>query len=572
MTSNNSNKIIKLISSKYGQEITSPGDIAEVFNDYFNTIAQNLASNIPSTNLNPLSFIPFNPNSFFLRPVTNQECIEIIENLKNSKTDYNTFPVYLLKIFRYLLAPSICKLINLSFTNSIFPSSLKSSVIIPIHKKGDKTILNNYRPISLLPTFSKIFERCIFNRLLDFIDRYSLLETNQFGFRKKNSTEDAILAFTNKIYQTLNNKAYSIGIFIDYSKAFDTIDHNILLGKLERYGVRGSPLQLFRSYLSNRQHKTKIQDHFSSSKSINIGLPQGSILSPLIFILYINDLNYISDSFAKTLFADDTTLTFTNDNFNTLIQTCNIELEKFNKWSIANKLSINTEKTYCMLFTNRHIPNILPPIYLNNQIIEYQSSLRYLGLILDNKLKFDVHINTISKKISKSIGIFYKLRSITGCECLKILYHSLVSPYLSYCSLLWGKAYPTHLKRLETLQKRIIRIINNKPFREHTRPLFFSNQILKIDDSYNLRLASYMYQLPDFEPFQSNHHYETRNRNNLRPNFQRLSLCQQSILYQGPKLWNSIPPEIKTSSNCHKFKKKYKNYLLSTYADSGENI
>ena len=571
LTSTKNYKIISQITSN-GQEITSPEIISEIFNDYFNNIALNLASNIPTTDLNPLHYVPFNENSFFMRPVSNNECIVIIENLKNTKSDFNTFPVYLLKIFRYILAPIICKLVNLSFTNGIFPSSLKSSIIVPIHKKGDSTILNNYRPISLLPTFSKIFERCIFNRLLNFIDRYSLLETNQFGFRKKKSTEDAILDLTNKIYQSLNNKEYSIGVFIDYSKAFDTIDHQILLKKLEKYGVRGIPLQLFRSYLSNRKHKTKIQDNLSSSKSINIGLPQGSILSPLIFILYINDLNYVSNSFEKVLFADDTALTFTNKNFNSLIQTCNIELEKFNKWSIANKLSINTDKTYCMLFTNRQVPNLLPPIYLNNKIIKYQNTVRYLGLMLDNRLKFDIHIETISKKISKSTGIFYKLRSITGGECLNILYHSLVSPYLSYCSLIWGKAYPTHLKCLETLQKRCIRIINNKPFREHTRPLFYSSKILKIEDSYNLRLGSYMYRLPNFEQFQSNHHHETRNRNNLRPEFQRLSLGQQSISYQGPKLWNSIPPEIKTSSSYYKFKKQYKKFLLSKYIEINENV
>ena len=560
----NKKPINKIVQN--GVEFSTSATISEAFNSHFNSIANELDSKIPPPEIDPLSYVSRNQNSIFLYPVSCIECFNIVGNLKNTKPDLINLPVYMFTIFRTTLCNTIADIVNLSFTSGIFPSALKYSQIVPIHKKDDTTCLTNFRPISILPTLAKVFEKCLLVRLRDFIDKNNLLFKYQYGFTKMRSTEDAVIKFSELIYKSLNDKKFSISVFVDYSKAFDTVPHNILLSKLEKYGIRGTPLKLLKSYLSDRSHSTKINDVLSSPKIINIGLPQGSNLSPLLFILYINDLCNISDNFEKILFADDTTLIFSDTNYTSLLQNCNTELEKFNKWSIANRLSVNTAKTCYMLFTNRKIPNILSPIYLNNTEIQMESYVRFLGVIIDNNLKFNLHIQSICKKISKSIGIIYNIRNNTHKSCLKMMYYSLIYPYLSYCNLVWGKAYDSHIKPLEILQKRSIRIINEKSYLEHTLPLFYSDKILRLNDIYNFRLATFIFKNQQFiENYQYLHVHQTRHREDLRPSFQRLAVCKQAISFQGPKLWNEIPLSIKNSVNLMEFKSRFKSHVLSLY-------
>ena len=291
------NKIIpKLIIDNI--EFNNPADICEKFNTFFTSIASTLESSIPQTTIDPLSYVPLSvQGSLFLYPVTAFECSTIIKNLKLTKQNIDCIPVELMKLFHSIIADVLSDIINTSFLSGVFPQSQKHAIVVPIFKKGVQTDPSNFRPISILPIFSKIFERCIYDRLLNFIDQNSILSPNQFGFQRKKSTEDAILKFSEYSYETLNHKHYSINVFIDFQKAFDTLNHRILLRKLNAYGIRGIPLKLISNYLSNRTQAVKVSDSISSRRKISIGIPQGSTLSSVLFLLYVNDLPSISSRF-----------------------------------------------------------------------------------------------------------------------------------------------------------------------------------------------------------------------------------------------------------------------------------
>ena len=264
-------------------------------------------------------------------------------------------PVRIFKQVGDLVSIPMCKSINISFKTGYFPDELKIARITPIHKKGAKNILNNYRPIASLPYMSKIYEKAMANRLFSFLNKFSLISEHQFGFQKKKSTSDALISFIEKNYVALNNRKNAMNVFLDLSKAFDTVDHSILINKLHFYGIRGLPLSWFRSYLNNRVQYVSIGSSKSSEKYIKIGVPQGSILGPILFLIFINDLPRVSNELSYTLFADDTTLTYSHSNYPYLLNSLNVELELINSWTKSNKLTVNVLKTELMLVTMRNL-------------------------------------------------------------------------------------------------------------------------------------------------------------------------------------------------------------------------
>ena len=285
-TKNYDKKYIKSIVWN-GLEYSGDVEVANAFNDYFSTIARDLEISLPITNVDPLSFINYaSSSSFFLSPVTNFECSTIIKNLKNTSQTKNSISVGVLKLHEEILSPIICDMINQSFLTGCFPDSLKVACILPIHKKNDPANIENYRPISLLPLISKIFEKAMHTRLLDFLSRRNILSKHQFGFLPGRSTELAILELIERNYEALNKKLNSINVFIDFRRAFDTIDHKILLRKMEAYGVRGVSLCLFKNYLSDRYQYVKINNSSSRFCRVHQGVPQGSVVGPLLFLLY----------------------------------------------------------------------------------------------------------------------------------------------------------------------------------------------------------------------------------------------------------------------------------------------
>ncbi len=460
--------------------------------------------------------------------------------------------------------------------NGIFPHKLKLAKVVPVYKSEDKMLVSNYRPISVLPVFSKILEKLMHFRLETFINKHNILSQNQFGFREKYSTNMALLDIIDNITQTLDSKAYSLGIFLDLSKAFDTIDHTILLSKLENYGVRGLALNWFKSYLSNRQQSVEINTNISLMQPITCGVPQGSILGPLLFIIYINDITKVSTQMKSILFADDTNLLLNDSDLTRLILKANAELQKITNWLKINKLSLNIKKTHYIIFhfRQRRITDSLK-IVIDNCEVERVKFTKFLGVILHENLTWTNHVSNLANKIHKGIGILKALQPKLPISSLHMLYNTLVYPYLQYCNIAWASQYNTLVERIFILQKKALRIVCKKPWGAHTQQLFKSLHTLKIMDINEHQTCCFMYkaihnQLPHFFTgyFKLNkdvHHYSTRQSQNVHLTNIRTTKRKFTIKNYGPTLWNSLPDFIKDKPSFHAFSYSYKEFLLSQY-------
>ena len=563
-------KIKKLILNNI--ELFDDVEIAEVFVDYFSSIASDLDDKLPSSSIDPTSFIEPLRNSMYLMPVSTYEVSAVINNLKSSNHRINIVPGRIFKLFQSSIVSVISDMVNQCFLQGKYPSCLKYAIITPVFKSGELTSPSNYRPIAVTSFLNKIFEKLIHKRLLDFIEQNNILSPYQFGFRQNTSTQDAVINLSEYLYETLNKKEIGVGVFIDYSKAFDTINHAILINKMSKYGVRGIPSNLFKSYLKNRRQVVKIGSFISSARVINIGIPQGTILGPLLFLLYINDLPKITQLCKFIIFADDTALYFRNNDPVSLQNECNTGLQLFHEWSLSNRLTVNFHKTSCILFTNRSIPENNFNIICCNIELKFCEYIRYLGVFIDNKLKFDHHIRNISLKISKSIGILFKAKNLVPFSCMKMLYFSFVYSHLQYCLAIWGGTYPSHMNPLIVLQKRAIRLVFDAGYYDHTANLFYRCPSLKLPDMYNFNLGVLIFQNKIPNVFNRNHGYSTRNRNNLLTDFQRLSITQHSVSYSAAQFWNYIPIQIQNSRNVSIFKYKLKNFFINSYIVTEQDV
>ena len=338
-------------------------------------------------------------------------------------------------------------------------------------------------------------------RLYDFLQAHNILFQNQFGFRKNNSTTFALIEITEKIKETIDNKKYGCGIFIDLRKAFDTVNHEILLRKLEHYGIRGKAQVWFKSYLTNRKQYVSSNGESSELKQITCGVPQGSCLGPLLFLIYINDLPNISEVLHFYLFADDTNIYYEAETMKKLETVINKELKKLDTWLIVNRLSLNIAKTNFLVFHpyNKPIKQRIT-LKIHKKAISESAYIKYLGIMIDSTLTWNIHIDKISKTISRSIGLLYKIRPFVNNKILKMLYYSLVYPHLNYVTEAWGSADPTYLNRILILQKRIVRMLTFNDLRQQdfsfpsSDPLFYKLEILKIQDIFKVKIGKFIYR------------------------------------------------------------------------------
>ena len=561
-----------------GKTCTDKTETANNFNKYFTTVGNTLAANLPQTGNDPIELIESNPDNFFCVPATPAEINNIILHSKSKKsTGFDNIDSYIVKQIAPQIVNQLADIFNKSFLTGIVPSKLKIAKVIPLYKAKDPALFSNYRPISLLPVFSKILERLMYNRLYNFLTEHNILSTNQFGFRKKYSTFLALMDLVDNISKNIDEGNYSIGIFLDLSKAFDTIDHTILLDKLCRYGVRGVTLNWFKHYLNDRKQFVSYNNTTSVSMKVTCGVPQGSILGPLLFILYVNDITKVSNIFKINLFADDTSLIHTHDNFEYLIKETNEELIRISTWLATNKLVLNINKTNYMIFTsrgksyNKNVTNIT----IDGNNIQQVNKTKFLGIIIEEHLNWATHISHLCNIIARNVGILQKLRYFVPAYVLKILYHSLILSHLQYCTLLWANSYYSHLQKLRLLQKKAIRIISNADYLAHSSKLFLNLKLLKLDDIMKFQLGTFMYKLkynklPSAIPhmFVTNeniHSHNTRNKNGyLIPNV-RTNCRKFTVSYAGPILWNSFPQKLRQLPSEVLFKRKLKYILLATY-------
>ena len=563
-----------------GSSSTDDNDIVNNFNSYFSSVASDLAKTLRPGQHTPLSYINSNiPNTFVFFPTNIEEVKLAISKLKNGKSPgYDNITNDILKHVADIISIPLTHIINLSFSSGVFPSEMKIAKVIPIFKSGDPKLFSNYRPISVLPAISKIIERLAYDRLNKFITKHKILYTNQYGFRSNHSTYMAALSLIDNISRGLDNRLTTAAIFIDLSKAFDTIDHHILLNKLLAYGVRGTAHNWFCSYLHNRCNYVQFKNSTSDRVSCNIGVPQGSILGPLLFILYINDIHKSSMNSNFILFADDTTVFLQKKNLHDTLAEASSEFSHISDWLRTNKLSLNILKTKLLIFDNKvkDFRNI--NVILDGHQVNASSHAKFLGLTIDDRLNWKQHISEVSKQLSKSNGVINRLKNVLPKKSLLTLYNALVLPHLNYSLLVWGNTQTTLLNSLFKLQKRVLRNINQTHYISHTAPLFIGSNILTLYDLYKYQLGIFMYKfhyglLPpafnNFYTYNSNYHtYDTRSKNMLHHTYSRTSLNLSQIRSTGVLFWNSLNHDIKFSPTLNTFKRKLKQYLMhniSTY-------
>ena len=353
--------------------------IAHDFNSFFTNIGKNLASKIPNAST-PFEYF-VNKSDFVMetKPLSMNELKDSFYSLKSNRSPgYDNISYNVLKKCYWSLCEPLRYLFNLSIKKGVFPDDLKIARVTPISKGEDSSDVSNYRPIrpiSVLPCFSKILMRIMYNRLYKYLIENNILYSKQFGFQNGHSTDHAVVQLVDQIIESFENNKYTLGVFIDLSKAFDTVDHSILLKKLELYGITDRNHGWLKSYLSNRRQFVQINEKEKTSlETISCGVPQGSIFGPLLFLLYVNDLKNASNILDPIMFADDTNLFFTHKDIRYLFQIVNQELENINQWFVSNKLSLNIKKPRYSFFhkpiQKENIPLLFPKLIINNQEIE----------------------------------------------------------------------------------------------------------------------------------------------------------------------------------------------------------
>ena len=394
-----------------GKETSDPFEIANKFCDYFTNLGPSLAKKIPITSTSAASFLSGDfLNTIFLDPVDENEVKSTTLAFPAGKaTGYDNISQSSIKMCIGLISRPLTHIINLSFSFHLEQNLLIIARVVLLYKADDRSIVSNYRPISILPAFSKILEKVFYKRLLNYLNKYDILCNNQYGFRKGHSTSLALVDLYDKISEAIDKKEVAVGVFLDLSKAFDTVNHDILFKKLKHYGVRGIALSWIKSYFSDQQQFVQLNNARSVLRPITCGVPQGSILGPLLFLIYINDICNVSVIAKLILFADDTNLFFSHPNPAYLVHEINQELNKFSFWFRANKLSLNLDKTKFVIFRPRQKPQqMVFKILLDNSEIKQVNEVVFLGVIVDEHLTWKSHISYVSNKISKSIGIIRK--------------------------------------------------------------------------------------------------------------------------------------------------------------------
>ena len=560
---------------------TDPEKIAECLNIHFTEIGPKLALEIPpvDNDVNPLDFLRKTNSVFALNKIKSSDVLKKLKEVNIAKaTGHDKISNKILKIAAPAIFKSLTDFFNFSIVTNIFPIDWKIAKVSPLYKSGKRNDPNNYRPISVLSTIARVFERLIFEQMYTYFTDNKLIEPRQSGFRSLHSTVTALLDMTNQWCFNIDRGMVSGVIFLDLKKAFDTVNHDLLLKKLNYYGVQNQTITWFKSYLADRQQLCKVNGVSSAKSSISCGVPQGSILGPLLFLIYINDLPTCLDYSTGRSFADDTNLTFSAGDLSVLQSEMSEDLNKIFTWLCSNKLTLNTLKTDFMVIGSRQrIATLEGDIALsvNGITLEKVRIVNCLGLSIDEFLTWDTHMQSIKHKVTCNIRILKRIKPFLSQENLITLYKSIVEPYLSYCCIVWDSISDTLANNLQKLQNRAARIITGASYyrrsadirhelgwlslvhmRQHHKAIMMFKVVNGLCPTYLSDMFTFNNSLNDYSLRSS--------RTNLELPKNRTNYYKNSFAFSGAKVWNALPSNLKEEASLERFKTKLKSHIICT--------
>ena len=548
--------------------------MAEKMNEYFVNVGQNLQDKIPPGR-------PFvkqsndDETSFKLHDVKYEDISKLLRAISPSKAcGVDGLTARLIKACGEAIVAPLQHIFNISILTCTFPTIWKNARVTPLYKSGALNDPSNYRPVSVLPILSKILERLIHDQIYDYVTNAAILTSRQSGFRRKHSTGTCLIEFLDAVYNSMEEGSLSGVLFLDLRKAFDTVDHQVLICKLSEMNMSDTVLCWIDSYLSSRNQLAKVNGAESEYRKVNFGVPQGSILGPLLFVLYINSLPSVIDS-EVFLYADDTAILVKGDNFETIKEKLLSELRNVSTWMIDHRLSLNVDKTKAMFFgTQNRLAKIneesLP---FEDTSVEIVDQFKYLGLILDCKLTFSKHVEYVCKKVYPKLRTLGRIRQYISTNLAIYMYKSLINPIFAFNDHVYDAMSKKDTAKLQVMQNNCLRTCLQCDRLTSRETLYTTTGVPKLESQRQLSTATTVYQglNQNSTPFINNLFeklVDTRGRvtrsvirDELIVPHCKLETCKKNIRVRGPVLYNTIPMEIREQATCKRFKHNLKIHM-----------
>lgn len=543
------------------QLVTDPEVITNTFAEYFSSVANLSVQQHFGENLSlPCTTTKLQSNtSLFVAHIDAADVKREINLLKNKRsTGVDEISVKLLKSISDFICEPLAYLINRSLNSGIFPDVLKLACVIPLYKKEDPLKVENYRQISLLSTLSKLLERLVYNIIIKYLNKLKIITPCQHGFREHMSTETASYHLLNFVYKELDEGKYVMLLMFDLSRAFDTVNTEFLCDKLFSIGIRGNLLRWIRSYLENRKMIVKYNNVKSSIKNVDLGVPQGSVLGPLLFMIYINDLPQYLSTGQVTMFADDTSITVSASTPEELALKVNCVCDELNAWSQRNRLILNNKKT---VYLNFYIQKPLPPSFEAANKITFSEATKFLGTHLDCRLRWNNHIDFVCAKLNSAFYAIFQMKSSLDIEGLLSIYYSLAYSHMSNNIVSWGVS--SGINRVLVSQKRLMRIIFNLQPMSSCKDCFKSKNILTVPSIFLWKCVIYVFNnKANFEEVGQCHSYGTRHGSKLLIPAHKTTTYKKSPAYNFTKIFDTLPQNLKNIKNFSSFKKQTKSFFV----------